>query len=129
MEQSWGKLEERYAYYRRCQRFRKSGMQCKAPAMKGQDVCYKHEAQEETGRRRAAMRQKFALPPLADFKSVQSGIREVGKAIIDGRIDEDYAGELLNQLQNAAVALRRMSRSESCAGRVAPGMPPGYSCK
>jgi hypothetical protein len=110
-EQIQGRVEapeERYAYYRRCQVFRKDGQQCKAPAMKGQEVCHKHEAQADMERRRAAMREQLALPPLVDFKSVQTGIREVGRAIIDGRIDEDYAGELLHRLQNAAVALRRL---------------------
>jgi hypothetical protein len=33
----------------------------------------------------------------------------VGKAIIDGRIDEDYAGELLDRLHKASRMLRRLA--------------------
>src|SRR5215472_1727151 len=39
--------EPRFAYYRRCQRFRKNGEQCKAPALKGGEVCYQHAAMVE----------------------------------------------------------------------------------
>ena len=103
------KPQERYAYYRRCQVFRRNGEQCKAPAMKGERLCYKHEQEAAAERRRENMRRCFALPPLVDLKTVQSGIREVGKAIIDGRIDEDYAGELLDRLHKASRMLRRLS--------------------
>jgi hypothetical protein len=37
--------EARYAYYRRCQVFRKGGEQCKAPAEKGSHICYAHAGQ------------------------------------------------------------------------------------
>jgi len=97
------KPEERYGYYRRCQQFGRDGQQCKAPAMKGEALCYQHEQQAEKERRR---RQQFMLPPLTDRKSVLAAIREVGQALIDDRIDEDYAGELLDQLQAATVALQ-----------------------
>src|SRR6476646_8757805 len=43
------RLEERYAYYRRCQVVLKGG-QCKAPAMKDRQVCYKHDEQRERAR-------------------------------------------------------------------------------
>ena len=42
--------EERYAYYRRCQVFRKNGQQCKAPAVKGEELCHKHQDQLDAGR-------------------------------------------------------------------------------
>jgi hypothetical protein len=43
---------ERYAYYRRCQRFRKGGQQCKAPAMK--DARFLLQAPGAGGHRAAA---------------------------------------------------------------------------
>src|SRR5262245_30425199 len=43
--------EARYAYYRRCQQFRRNGEQCKAPAMKGEDICHRHAEQADTERR------------------------------------------------------------------------------
>ena len=100
-------VEERYGYYRRCQRFRKNG-QCKAPAMKDTDRCYKHQEQADVERRRRA---QFTLPPLVDLKTVQREIGNVAQALIQDRIDEDYAGELLHKLEMASMALRPTSAS------------------
>jgi hypothetical protein len=94
---------ERFAYYRRCQRFRKSGQQCKAPAMKDADVCYKHQEQVDVERRRRA---QYTLPPLVNLATVQRAIGEVAQALAQDRIDEDYAGELLQKLEKASVLLR-----------------------
>ena len=96
-------VEERYGYYRRCQRFRKNGQQCKAPAMKDTDRCYKHQEQADIERRRRA---QYTLPPLVDLKTVQREIGNVMQALLADRIDEDYAGELLHKLERASVALR-----------------------
>ena len=98
-------VEERYGYYRRCQRFRRNGQQCKAPAMKDADRCYKHQADME--RRRRA---QFTLPPLVDLKTVQREIGNVMQALLADRIDEDYAGELLQKLESASIRLRPMAR-------------------
>jgi hypothetical protein len=104
------KPEERYGYYRRCQRFRKNGEQCKAPAMKGEPLCHQHAQEAEIELRRRAMRQSFVLPPLRDMKTIQSQLGEVTKAIIEDRIDEDYAVELLAQLEKASAVLRGVGR-------------------
>ncbi len=102
--------EERYEYYRRCQLFRRNGEQCKAPAMKGEALCYKHAQEADLERRRQEMRQRFVLPPLRDLRTVQKSIGDVARAIIENRIDEDYAGELLGQLERASLALRSVGR-------------------
>ena len=104
------KLEARYGYYRRCQRFRKNGQQCKAPAMKGEPLCHQHAQEAEMELRRQTMRQSFVLPPLRDMKTIQRQLGEVAKAIIEDRIDDDYAVELLAQLERAAAALRGVGR-------------------
>jgi hypothetical protein len=96
-------VEERYGYYRRCQRFRKDGQQCKAPAMKDADVCYKHQGQADTERRRRA---QYTLPALVDLATVQRAISDVAQALVQDRIDEDYAGELLHKLEKASLVLR-----------------------
>jgi hypothetical protein len=96
-------VEERYGYYRRCQRFRRNGQQCKAPAMKDADRCYKHQEQTDIERRRRA---QYTLPPLVDLKTVQREIGNVAQALIQDRIDEDYAGELLQKLESASIRLR-----------------------
>ena len=104
------KLEEWYGYYRRCQTFRRNGEQCKAPAMKGDSLCSKHAQEADLERRRQEMRERFALPPLRDLKTVQQSLGEVARAIIENRIDEDYASELLGQLVRASLALRSLGR-------------------
>ena len=101
-------VEERYGYYRRCQRFRRNGQQCKAPAMKDTDRCYKHQEQADIERRRRA---QYTLPPLVDLKTVQRAISDVAQVLIQDRIDENYAGELLQELERASMALRPTSAS------------------
>ncbi len=96
-------VEARYGYYRRCQRFRRNGQQCKAPAMKDADVCYKHQGQADVERRRQA---QYTLPPLVDLATVQRAIGEVAQALVQDRIDEDYASELLQKLERASMVLR-----------------------
>ncbi|HEY2170552.1 MAG TPA: hypothetical protein VGJ30_13060 [Candidatus Angelobacter sp.] len=121
--------EERYAYYRRCQRLGRNSKQCKAPAMKGQEICYKHEAQAGAERRRAAMRARFKLPPLKDLKTVQQAIRDVAHELIADRIDEKTAGELLDRLQRASLRLRPpqsgrpLGRQQSSTLFAGSGMP------
>lgn len=100
-------VEERCGYYRRCQRFRRNGQQCKAPAMKDADQCYKHQEQADIERRR---RKQFTLPPLVDLKIVQRTIGDVAQALLEDRIDEDYAGELLQKLASASIRLRPVVR-------------------
>jgi hypothetical protein len=100
-------VEERYCYYRRCQRFRRNGQQCKAPATKDADQCYKHQEQADIERRR---RKQFTLPPLVDLKIVQRTIGDVAQALVEDRIDEDYAGELLQKLESASIRLRPVVR-------------------
>jgi hypothetical protein len=96
-------VEARYGYYRRCQRFRKNGQQCKAPAMKDADVCYKHQGQADLERRRRA---QYTLPPLVDLATVRRAISDVAQALWQDRIDADYAGELLQKLEQASVVLK-----------------------
>jgi hypothetical protein len=52
----------------------------------------------------------LVLPPLRDLRTVQSSIGKVANAIIEDRIDEDYAAELLEQLRRASEALRVVGR-------------------
>jgi hypothetical protein len=96
-------LEGRYGYYRRCQRFRRNGEQCKAPAIKEADVCYKHQERADVERRRRA---QYTLPPLVDLATVRRALGDVTQALCQDRIDEDYASELLQKLDRASMALR-----------------------
>jgi hypothetical protein len=71
--------------------------------MKDADVCYKHQGQADIERRWLA---QYALPPLVDLATVQRAIGDVAQALWQGRIDEDYASELLQKLERASMVLR-----------------------
>jgi hypothetical protein len=75
--------------------------------MKDADRCYKHQEQADIERRR---RKQFTLPPLVDLKTVQRTIGEVAQALVEDRIDEDYAGELLQKLESASIRFRPVIR-------------------
>jgi hypothetical protein len=41
-----------------------------------------------------------------DLNTVQRTIGDVAQALVEDRIDEDYAGELLQKLESASIRLR-----------------------
>ena len=111
--------EARYAYYRRCQMFRKGGEQCKAPAEKGSEICHAHACQQATLLRRERERQAVLAEAVAvmrrrgkpeceardlftDFTGIQVTIAVAAQALIDGRIDTKNAGRLAWNLQTMA---------------------------
>src|SRR5579871_1699416 len=114
--------EARYAYYRRCQEFRKNGEQCKAPAEKGAPICHAHASQRAMAVRRERERRavlgeaveqmrrrgrpEFAMTDLfTDFKGIQVTIAVMAQALIDGRIDCKTAGRLAWDLQRMSKLL------------------------
>jgi hypothetical protein len=117
--------EARYAYYRRCQVFRKRRGQCKAPAEKGSRICYAHAGQLATAQHRERERQAVLAEAVAqmrqrgkpdcemadlfmDLKSINMTVAVMAKALIAGRIDCKTAGRLLVQLQTVSKLLRMM---------------------
>jgi len=118
--------EVRYAYYRRCQVFRKHGEQCKAPAEKGACICYAHAGQRAMALRRERERQAVLAEAVAeirrtgrpefemadlfmDFKSIQVTLAVVARALINDRIDPKTAGRLMVDLQTVSKLLRMHS--------------------
>src|SRR5579859_1897591 len=106
--------EARYAYYRRCQLFRRGGAQCKAPAEKGSHICYAHAGQLATAVRRERERQAVLEEAVAqmrkrgrpeckmtdlfmDFKGINITLAVMARAVIDGRVDCKTAGRLVVQ--------------------------------
>lgn len=115
-------LEARYAYYRRCQVFRKNGQQCKAPAEKGTHICYAHAGQHALAARRERERRavleevvrqmrsrgrgEFGPADIfMDFNAIQVTLAVMAEAVIDGRMDCKTAGKLAVTLQMAAKLL------------------------
>lgn len=117
-------LEPRYAHYRRCQQFRENGRQCKAPALKGEDLCYMHHAQAEAARKLQEFRRAFGLPRTWDHRPLV--LRAIGaamQALLDGRIDRKAAGRAMIELQAAmsiAVPENETQRANTEARRNAP---------
>ena len=105
LERAWqagsGTPSERYAYYIRCERLKSNREQCKAPAMKGTRVCYKHAQQDEAERRRVQAIERLRLPSLKDAHSIQTTLNKVMQAILLDEIDERSAGIILRELQEA----------------------------
>ena len=119
--------EARYAYYRRCQLFRRNGEQCKAPAEKGAAICHAHAAQQAIALRRERERQAVLAEAVAemrrqgkpeceiadlftDFRGIQITLAVVSRAIIADRIDCKTAGRLLVSLQMASKLLWMVHR-------------------
>jgi hypothetical protein len=117
-------FEARYAYYRRCQEFCKSGEQCKAPAEKGELICHAHASQRAMSARRDAerravleraaaemrsrsRRQWTVAEMLMSFDGIQTTITVAAQALIDGTLSCKTAGRLLWELQWIAKLLRK----------------------
>jgi hypothetical protein len=132
--------EARYAYYRRCQVFRKGGEQCKAPAEKGSHICYAHAGQLALALRRERERRVVLAEAVAemrrqgkpdcemadlftDFKGTNVTLAVMARAIINGRIDCKTAGRLLVHLQTVSKLLwlvHRKGREGRKGSRVSP---------
>lgn len=109
MENDWiaphsGTSATKYAYYTRCERLKKNKEQCRAPALNGTRVCYKHTQQDEVARRREEAIARLELPALRDAKSIQVALHKVMQALVDNRIDEDCGGFLLRRVEAAISA-------------------------
>ena len=119
--------EARYAYYRRCQVFRKGGQQCKAPAEKGSHICHAHAGQlamavrrqwdlravleEAVAQMRRRGRPECEMADLfMDFKGINMTLAVMAKAVITGRIDCKTAGQLVLQLQTFSKLLWQIHR-------------------
>lgn len=97
-------MEDRYAYYRRCRVVRRNGEQCKAPAMKGTHICYKHRQHAEMEERWRRQREKLLSRPglgFGDLCSIQRTISAAAQAMVDDSIDLKVAGRLMVELQTA----------------------------
>jgi hypothetical protein len=121
--------EARYAYYRRCQVFRRNGAQCKAPAEKGASICHAHAGQLAMAVRRERERRAVLAEAVAemrrrgrpecemadlftDFKGIQVTTAVMVRAVITGRIDCKTAGQMVVHLQTFSKLLWQIHRKE-----------------
>src|SRR5512140_1555116 len=114
--------EARYAYYRRCQVFRRNDVQCKAPAEKGARICHAHAGQLAMAVRRERERRAMLAEAVAemrkrgrpqcemadlltDFKGIQVTTAVMARAVIKGTIDCKTAGQMVVHLQTISKLL------------------------
>jgi hypothetical protein len=122
--------EARYAYYRRCQVFRRNGVQCKAPAEKGAHICHAHAGQLAMAVRRERERRAMLTEAVAemrrrgrpecemadlftDFKGIQVTLAVMSRAVITGRIDCKTAGQMVVRLQTCSKLLWQIHRRKT----------------
>jgi hypothetical protein len=122
--------EARYAYYRRCQVFRRNGVQCKAPAETGSHICHAHAGQLATAVRRERERQAVLVEAVAemrrqgrteckmadlfmDFKGINVTLAVMARALINGRIDCKTAGQMVVHLQTCSKLLWQIHRRKT----------------
>jgi hypothetical protein len=120
--------EPRYAYYRRCQQSRKNGEQCRAPALKGESLCYMHDAQARAEAKYQQSRRELGVRNAwNDRRSRQQAIGQLAQAVLNDRIDRKSAARMVAELQ-AAITLRREERSDGVANQGVPlAAPEGHS--
>jgi hypothetical protein len=85
----------------RCEHEFMSGEQCRAPRVRGKQLCRMHEGMEE------AKAVKLDLGSMEDADSIQVGIRKLQAAIIDGKLDSKQIGHLAYTIQLAAWNVTR----------------------
>jgi hypothetical protein len=122
--------EARYAYYRRCQVFRRNGVQCKAPAETGALICHAHAGQLAMAVRRERERRAVLAEAVTemrrqgrpecemadlfmDFKGIQVTTAVMARAVISGRIDCKTAGRMVVQLQTCSKLLWQIHRRKT----------------
>ncbi|HJX82907.1 MAG TPA: hypothetical protein VJ723_01040 [Candidatus Angelobacter sp.] len=85
----------------RCGYIKVNGMPCGSPRMKDEELCYAHK-------RMASLRPAtMDLPPLEDANSIQLGLMEVARGLMDGTMDSKKAGLMLYCLQIASANVVR----------------------
>jgi hypothetical protein len=121
--------EARYAYYRRCQVFRRNGVQCKAPAEKGAHICHAHASHLAMAVRRERERRAVLAEAVAemrrrgrpecemaelftDFNGIQVTLAVMARAVITGRIGCKTAGQMVVHLQTISKLLWQIHRKE-----------------
>jgi hypothetical protein len=90
----------------RCEHEFLNGEQCRAPRVRGKQLCRMHEGMEE------AKAVKLDLGSMEDPDSIQVGIRKLQAAIIDGKLDSKQIGHLAYTIQLAAWNVTRTTTAQ-----------------
>jgi len=93
--------------FKSCTHVKANGLRCGSPALRGQSFCYFHHHSPDHRPRTQARVVQIPFPENA--AAIQVGIHNVMLAIIDRRIDERRASQLLWALQIAAEQSRQLA--------------------
>lgn len=104
----------------RCTHIKADGIPCRSPRMKSGMLCFAHQRMLES------RPQKLRLPAMEDPNSIQLGLMQVARALIDGQISEKSAGLLFYALQTAAANVDRLTFHQAPDAMVVdePAPPP-----
>ncbi len=94
---------ERAQLAARCTHTYLDGDQCRAPRVKGKELCRMHQRMEE------AKALKLDLGPMEDSDSIQVGIMRLQRAVIEGGLDDKQIRQLSYLIQIAAWNVTRTS--------------------
>ena len=97
-----------------CQQVKRDGVKCGSPAMRGKRCCYFHQTEHEHGARRTRERKRqrwFERVDLNDTKAVQRALGEVMQRLLEGKIGDEKAAQVLGRLQEVVLSKREAGSS------------------
>ena len=107
----------------RCRHIFADGHRCGSPSLRGQHLCYYHDAVHSSpsaSSARSADAIHFALPPIDDRSGIQLAIHQVLARIATNEIDPKRAGLLLYGLQIASSNLTRQPQQPAAEAVAEP---------
>ena len=101
-------LVDKFATSKLCQHIKVSGDRCGAPARKGRKYCIFHESMHQK-------RPSYSIPMAEDAMSLQLGLMQIIRALINQAIDPKTAALALYGLQIASGNLKRFAVEQTSA--------------
>ncbi|HKT24543.1 MAG TPA: hypothetical protein VJR04_08060 [Terriglobales bacterium] len=99
----------------RCSRLKKGGEPCRAPAVKGQSLCYFHNVAADTTRH-----PEVQIDVLEDRESMQVTLKQIMEHVVSKRMKPSDAGVLLRAIQIANCVLKPQKPTVELAKRKPP---------
>ena len=95
-----------------CSHRKDDGAPCGSPALRGKKLCYYHQRDHKRQQYAAAINRRAdvlgpRLPCMKSLYDVKAALYEVMTAIVDHRINNQRAGRILFDLQQASASLNK----------------------
>ena len=103
--------------YHTCDHLKEDGVLCGSPALRGKKLCYFHQRDHKRTQYAAGVIRRAdvlgpRLPPMKSLADIQLALGEVLSALAAHRVPLQRASRVLFDLERAAVALHKPSRSQ-----------------